>query len=65
MAVKGKRDGPISPVLFKFGVALAFSLGGFVFTFLRSKRIMLPKPKPKASPASPGYKSFLCSIYNS
>ncbi|XP_047960244.1 protein CHUP1, chloroplastic isoform X2 [Salvia hispanica] len=54
MAVKGKRDGPISPVLFKFGVALAFSLGGFVFTFLRSKRIMLPKPKPKASPPSPG-----------
>ncbi|XP_042020831.1 protein CHUP1, chloroplastic-like isoform X2 [Salvia splendens] len=54
MAVKGKRDGPISPVLFKFGVALAFSLGGFVFTFLRSKRIMLPKPKPKSSPPSPG-----------
>ncbi|XP_042024354.1 protein CHUP1, chloroplastic-like isoform X2 [Salvia splendens] len=49
-----KRDGPISPVLFKFGVALAFSLGGIVFTFLRSKRIMLPKPKPKPSPPSPG-----------
>lgn len=52
MAVKGKRDGPLSPVLFKFGVALAFSLGGIVFTFIRSKRIMLPKPKP--SLPSPG-----------
>ncbi|XP_057773248.1 protein CHUP1, chloroplastic [Salvia miltiorrhiza] len=52
MSVKGKRDGPISPVLFKLGVGLAFSLGGIVFTFLRSKRIMLPKPKP--SLPSPG-----------
>ncbi|KAH6800468.1 hypothetical protein C2S52_000932 [Perilla frutescens var. hirtella] len=56
MAVKGKRgEGPINPVLFKFGVALAFSIGGIVFTFLRSKRIMLPKPKP--SPRSPGKRS--------
>lgn len=52
MVVKGKRDSPISPVLFKFGVALAFSLGGIVFTYIRSKRIMLPKPKP--SLPSPG-----------
>lgn len=57
MVVKGKRDSPISPVLFKFGVALAFSLGGIVFTFIRSKRNMLPKPKP--SLPSPGYISFL------
>ncbi|KAI3455509.1 hypothetical protein Pfo_012172 [Paulownia fortunei] len=52
MAVKEKRDSPISPVLFKLGVALAFSLGGIVYTFFRGKRIKPSKPKP--SLRSPG-----------
>ncbi|KAL3631957.1 hypothetical protein CASFOL_024941 [Castilleja foliolosa] len=49
MTVKEKRDDLISPVLIKFGVALAFSLGGIVCTFLR---IGFSKSKP--SPPSPG-----------
>ncbi|KAL3631952.1 hypothetical protein CASFOL_024936 [Castilleja foliolosa] len=49
MAVKEKRDDLISPVLIKIGVALAFSLGGIVCTFLR---IGFSKSKP--SLPSPG-----------
>lgn len=52
MAAKDKKGGPISPILFKFGVALAVSLGGVVYTFFRSKRIMPFKPNP--SLRSPG-----------
>ncbi|KAL3633897.1 hypothetical protein CASFOL_022659 [Castilleja foliolosa] len=49
MALKEKRDDLISPVLIKFGVALAFSLGGIVCTFLR---IGFSKSKPSLpSPA--------------
>ncbi|KAK6148793.1 hypothetical protein DH2020_016318 [Rehmannia glutinosa] len=47
MAVKEKRDNPIAPVLFKFGVVLAFSLGGIVYTFFRNKKIKPPKPPGK------------------
>ncbi|KAL8466053.1 hypothetical protein ACS0TY_035248 [Phlomoides rotata] len=46
MSVKDKKGGPISPILFKFGVALAASLGGVVYTFFRSKRIMPFKSNP-------------------
>lgn len=35
--VREKRD--IRPVILKFGVALAISLGGILFTFFRTKRI--------------------------
>ncbi|CAI9114237.1 OLC1v1014909C1 [Oldenlandia corymbosa var. corymbosa] len=45
-----KRD--IRPVLFKFGVALAFSLGGILFNFLRNKR-----NKPSASQSSPEHQN--------
>ncbi|KAL6585105.1 hypothetical protein OROMI_004394 [Orobanche minor] len=49
MSVKEKRDSPISPALIKFGVALAFSLGGIVCTFLR-----ITPSKSKPSLPSPG-----------
>ncbi|KAK6128007.1 hypothetical protein DH2020_038254 [Rehmannia glutinosa] len=52
MVVKEKKDIPIRPVLLKFGVALVFSLGGIVYTYLRTKRIKPPKSKP--SQHSPG-----------
>ncbi|GER39487.1 protein CHUP1 [Striga asiatica] len=37
MAVREKRESSRGPVLIKFGVALAFSLGGVVYTFLKTK----------------------------
>ncbi|CAK9165325.1 unnamed protein product [Ilex paraguariensis] len=46
MMMKDKRD--IRPVLLKFGVALALSLGGILYSILRTKRI-----KPSQSPPSP------------
>ncbi|KAI3463293.1 hypothetical protein Pfo_019956 [Paulownia fortunei] len=52
MVAKEKRDIPIRPVLLKFGVALAISLGGILYTFFRTKRIKPPKSKP--SQRSPG-----------
>ncbi|XP_059290206.1 protein CHUP1, chloroplastic-like [Lycium ferocissimum] len=47
--MRDKRD--IRPVILKFGVALALSLGGIIFTFFRSKRI-----KPSNSSTSSGGK---------
>ncbi|XP_075098695.1 protein CHUP1, chloroplastic [Nicotiana tabacum] len=44
--MRDKRD--LRPVILKFGVALALSLGGIIFTFFRNKRI-----KPSNSPPSP------------
>ncbi|KAK4375399.1 hypothetical protein RND71_006076 [Anisodus tanguticus] len=44
-----KRD--IRPIILKFGVALAISLGGILFTFFRSKRI---KPSNSSSSSSSG-----------
>ncbi|KAK4427268.1 protein CHUP1, chloroplastic [Sesamum alatum] len=52
MGLKEKRESPMSPVLLKFGVALAFSLGGIVYTFFRSKRIKPSVSKPALN--SPG-----------
>ncbi|KAF5931989.1 hypothetical protein HYC85_028160 [Camellia sinensis] len=42
--VKENRD--IRPVLFKFGVALALSLGGILYSILRTKRIEPPRSPP-------------------
>ncbi|KAI7985517.1 hypothetical protein LOK49_LG14G01990 [Camellia lanceoleosa] len=42
--VKENRD--IRPVLFKFGVALALSLGGILYSILRTKRIKPPQSPP-------------------
>lgn len=54
MGVREKRESPINPVLLKFGLALAISLGGIVYTFFRGKRLIKPsKPKP-----SPGWIFF-------
>ncbi|PIN17098.1 hypothetical protein CDL12_10239 [Handroanthus impetiginosus] len=46
MGLKEKRESPVGPVLFKFGVALAFSLGGIVYSLFRSKIIKPSKSKP-------------------
>ncbi|EYU21441.1 hypothetical protein MIMGU_mgv1a004777mg [Erythranthe guttata] len=46
MAVRDKRDISINPVIIKFGLALALSIGGIVYTFFRSKRIKPSEPKP-------------------
>ncbi|GFP83894.1 protein chup1 chloroplastic [Phtheirospermum japonicum] len=67
MAVKEKRDGPISPVLIKFGVALAFSLGGIVCTFLRigpsKSKPSLPSPG-KSLEADSRRESSACALQN-
>ncbi|XP_019194170.1 PREDICTED: protein CHUP1, chloroplastic isoform X2 [Ipomoea nil] len=42
--MREKRD--IRPVLLKFGVAVALSLGGILYTILRNKRIKPPKRPP-------------------
>lgn len=47
--VREKRD--IRPVILKFGVALAISLGGILFTFFRTKRI---KPSNSSSSSNSG-----------
>ncbi|PIN24201.1 hypothetical protein CDL12_03071 [Handroanthus impetiginosus] len=49
MAVKQKRDIPIGPVVLKFGVAIAISLGGVLYTFLSGKRMKPPKSKPSGN----------------
>ncbi|KAL8522494.1 hypothetical protein ACS0TY_012602 [Phlomoides rotata] len=49
MEVKEKREIPITPVILKFGLAVAISLGGVVYTYLRLKKINPPKPKSKCS----------------
>ncbi|KAL8043274.1 hypothetical protein ABFX02_09G109100 [Erythranthe guttata] len=46
MAVRDKRDISINPVIIKFGLALALSIGGIVYTFFTSKRIKPSEPKP-------------------
>ncbi|KAL2925027.1 hypothetical protein RDABS01_007672 [Bienertia sinuspersici] len=46
MMIKDRRD--IKPLLVKFGVALALSFAGFLFSRIRTKRI-----KPPDSPAPP------------
>ncbi|KAK6153616.1 hypothetical protein DH2020_013255 [Rehmannia glutinosa] len=57
MVVKEKKDIPIRPVLLKFGVALVFSLGGIVYTYLRTKRIKPPKSKPSQHSSGNGSQS--------
>ncbi|KAL6996372.1 hypothetical protein U1Q18_006501 [Sarracenia purpurea var. burkii] len=52
--VKEKRQ--IGPVLLKFGVALALSLGGILYSILRAKRIRPsepPRPRPRPRPPPP------------
>ncbi|CAN4100125.1 unnamed protein product [Withania somnifera] len=53
--VRDKRD--IRPVILKFGVALALSLGGILFTFFRTKRIN--PSNSSSSPKSGGKKGEL------
>lgn len=43
--LKEKRE-IIRPVLMKFGLALAISLGGVVYTFVKIRRIEPSKSKP-------------------
>ncbi|CAA0814674.1 actin binding protein family [Striga hermonthica] len=50
MSVREKRESSRGPVLIKFGVALAFSLGGVVYTFLKTKSSK-SKPQGKDSEA--------------
>ncbi|KAL0463847.1 UNVERIFIED_CONTAM: protein CHUP1, chloroplastic [Sesamum latifolium] len=45
MVVAERRELPIRPVYLKFGVALAISLGGVIYTFSRTKRIKPSKSK--------------------
>ncbi|KAL3840844.1 hypothetical protein ACJIZ3_025435 [Penstemon smallii] len=52
MMVKEKSDILVRPVLLKFGLALALSLGGILYTFFITKRNKPPKSKP--SRRSPG-----------
>ncbi|KAG8388382.1 hypothetical protein BUALT_Bualt02G0120100 [Buddleja alternifolia] len=59
MMVKGKRYLPIKPVHLKFGVALAISVGGILYTYLRTKRINPSKSKP--SHLSPCFNGSLAS----
>lgn len=49
MMVREKRD--INPLLLKFGVALALSFAGFLYSRLRARRIKLspPPPSPRSS----------------
>ncbi|KAI9109533.1 hypothetical protein K1719_019587 [Acacia pycnantha] len=49
MTVRGKND--ISPVLLKFGVALAFSLAGFLFSRLRTRRTNPSATPPSSQPS--------------
>ncbi|KAI3806846.1 hypothetical protein L1987_22761 [Smallanthus sonchifolius] len=51
----GREKGDISPVILKIGLALAFSVGGMLCTFIRNTRI-----KPAQSPSDPS-KSSDCS----
>ncbi|XP_054784367.1 protein CHUP1, chloroplastic-like isoform X1 [Prosopis cineraria] len=51
MTVRGKTD--INPILLKFGVALAFSLAGFLFSRLITRRTR-PSPTPPSSHPSGG-----------
>lgn len=53
--VKEKRD--IRPVLLKFGVAFALSLGGILYTLFKNKKIKPDKSQPPQP--SQGIISFL------
>ncbi|KAI3670508.1 hypothetical protein L1987_87844 [Smallanthus sonchifolius] len=48
----GREKGDICPVILKIGLALAFSVGGMLCTFIRNKRI-----KPAQSPSDPSKSS--------
>lgn len=50
--MKDKKD--IGPVLLKFGVVLALSFGGFLFSIFRSKRIKFSGCPSSKSQQSPG-----------
>lgn len=41
----------IRPVLFKFGAALAFSIGGILFTILRTKKFKPSRSLPSQPPS--------------
>ncbi|KAL3511725.1 hypothetical protein ACH5RR_024442 [Cinchona calisaya] len=49
MMMREKRD--IRPVLFKFGVALAFSLGGILYTILRNNKLKPSRSLPPQPPS--------------
>lgn len=55
-----KRD--IKPLLLKFGMALALSFAGFLYSRLRTRRI---KPSPPPAPGSPGLSFFFSPYVNS
>lgn len=48
MMMREKKD--IRPVILKFGVVLAFSLGGILYSILRSKLSRSPSSKSRPSP---------------
>lgn len=52
MMMREKKD--IRPVILKFGVVLAFSLGGILYSILRSKLSRSPSSKSRPSPAERG-----------
>ncbi|XP_057504007.1 protein CHUP1, chloroplastic-like [Actinidia eriantha] len=51
MIVRERRE--IGPALLKFGVALALSLGGIIFSVLRTKRIKPSRSLPPPPPPNP------------
>jgi hypothetical protein len=57
--VREKRD--INPLLLKFGVALALSFAGFLYSRLRARRIKLspPPPSPRSSGLCFSFRFFL------
>ena len=56
MIVRERRE--IGPVLLKFGVALALSLGGIIFSVLRTKRIKPSRSLPPPPPPNSGLFKF-------
>lgn len=57
MRMKGKED--IRPGIVKFGVAVALSLGGILYYFLRTKRVR-PLDSPPSSYSSGTLYTFMC-----
>lgn len=53
MMVREKRD--INPLLLKFGVALALSFAGFLYSRFRTRRVKPSQPPPPPSPRSSNY----------
>ncbi|XP_071901405.1 protein CHUP1, chloroplastic-like [Coffea arabica] len=59
MMTREKRD--IRPVLFKLGVALAFSVGSILFSILRTKKVK-PSGSPPSQPSHPEHPNQADSV---